>query len=147
MLGSYDSLSDFLKDKGLKLTSQRKKIAEVFFSSGRHVSTEELYGMVKKRYPGIGYTTVFRTLKLLREAELAREVDLGDKIIRFEQKISHKHHDHLICLECRRCIEAVDPEIERLQEKLARRFSFAPSSHKMEIFGICKDCRRKKKTS
>lgn len=145
MVSQYNSFTDFLKDKKLKFTNQRKEIADIFLTSHRHMSTEDLYGMVKKKYPTVGYATVFRTLKLLCEAGLARQVDLGDRIIRFEHTVNHEHHDHLVCMRCGRCIEAVDTEIENLQKKLARKFSFAPTSHKMEIFGICKDCIGKEK--
>lgn len=134
---------DFLKRRGLKLTRQREEIFKIFLSTDRHLSVEELYHIIKKRDPGVGQATVFRTLKLLSEAEMAKEVDLGDKRIRYEPKYGHSHHDHLVCVKCGRFIEVVDAEIERLQERLCRKFTFLPQRHRMEIFGICKRCRVK----
>lgn len=131
---------DFLKRKGLKLTRQRQEILKIFLGTNRHLSVEELYDIIKKRDPGVGQATVFRTLKLLSEAEMAKEVDLGDKRIRYEPKYGHSHHDHLVCIKCGRFIEVVDTEIERLQERLFKKFGFLPQRYRMEIFGICKRC-------
>lgn len=133
---------NYLKGKGLKLTEQRQEILSIFLKTDRHLSVEDLYNIVKKKDSNIGQATVFRTLKLLCEADIAKEVDLGDKKIRYEHKYGHKHHDHLVCVKCGRFIEAVDLKIEKLQQALCKRFGFLPSHHKMEIFGICKRCRR-----
>ena len=132
---------DFLKKKNLKLTDQRREILKIFLGTNRHLSVENLYNIVKKKDPSIGQATVFRTLKLLCEADIAKEVDFGDKKIRYEHKYGHKHHDHFICVECGIFIEAMDPKIERLQEELCKKIGFLAQRHKMEIFGICKNCR------
>ncbi|MFH1854704.1 MAG: Fur family transcriptional regulator [Candidatus Omnitrophota bacterium] len=135
---------EYLKRKDLKLTEQRKEILNTFLKIDKHLSVEELYDIAKKKDPSIGQATVFRTLKLLCDADIAKEVDLGDGKVRYEHKYGHEHHDHLICTKCGRFIEAVDLKIERLQEELCRQRGFAPKRHKMEIFGICQDCRKKK---
>jgi len=131
---------DFLQSKHLKLTSQREEILNYFLKTDRHLTVEDLYDVVKKKDPNIGQATVFRTLKLLREAGLANEVDFGDKKVRYEHKYGREHHGHLICLNCGESIEIIYPEIEKLQNALCRKFKFSPQRHKMEIFGICKDC-------
>lgn len=136
---------DFLKGKDLKLTKQREVILDVFLKIEKHLSTEELYKIVRSKDKNIGQATVFRTLKLLCQAQIAREIDLGDKIKRFEHKYGHKHHDHLICTKCGKYIEALDTDIERLQNELCKRFSFKPAKHRLEIFGICKMCHKNKK--
>jgi len=132
---------DFLKGKNLKLTHQREQILQIFLHTNRHLSVEDLYDIVKKKDSRIGQATVFRTMKLLREANIAKEVNLGDKKIRYEQKFGHSHHDHLVCVKCGRFIEAMEPKIEKLQNDLCRKFEFIPKDHKMEIFGICKQCK------
>jgi Fur family ferric uptake transcriptional regulator len=134
---------DFLKKKGLKLTRQREKILNAFLIARRHLSVEELYDIVKKKDPNIGQATVFRTLKLLCEADIAKEVELGGKILRYELKYGHQHHDHLVCIKCGESIEALDPEIEKLQNRLCKKFRFLPKRHRLEIFGICRRCRQK----
>ncbi|MBU1932467.1 MAG: transcriptional repressor [Candidatus Omnitrophica bacterium] len=132
---------EYLKKKDFKLTEQRKEILSTFLKIDKHLSVEELYDIAKKKDPSIGQATVFRTLKLLCDAEIAKEVDLGDGKVRYEHKYGHEHHDHLICTKCGRFIEAVDPEIENLQDELCERFRFKPQRHNMDIFGICKRCR------
>jgi Fur family transcriptional regulator, ferric uptake regulator len=135
---------DFLKKQELKLTSQRQIILNRFLNIEKHLGAEELYDLVKKKNPEIGLVTVFRTLKLIKEAGLAREVNFGDKTIRYEHKYNHEHHDHLICTKCGSYIEAVDLNIEKLQDKLCKKLKFTPINHRLEIFGICKECTDKK---
>jgi len=134
----------YLLTKNLKLTQQRKEVLRFFLKSERHLSVEELYDIIKKKNPTIGHTTVFRTLKLLCDADIAREVNFADKIIRYEHKYGHEHHDHLICLKCGKFVEAMDPKIEELQIKLCEQFGFIPIKHRMEIFGLCQKCNKKK---
>ncbi|MFH1519403.1 MAG: transcriptional repressor [Candidatus Omnitrophota bacterium] len=133
--------NDFLKAKGLKFTGQRGQILKIFLETKEHLSVEDLYGIVKKKNPAIGQATVFRTLKLLSGAGIAREINLGDRRARFEY--DYKHHDHLICQSCLKLIETVDSEIERLQDALCKKFNFTLTSHKLQLFGICKECKTK----
>ena len=141
MSGEMGIFIDYLKKKDLKLTGQRKIILDVFLKTERHLSVEDLYNIAKKKDSSIGQATVFRTLKLLREVDIAKEIDLGDGKTRYEHKYGHEHHDHLVCLECGRFIEAVDSRIEKLQGALCRKHGFMPQRHKMQIFGVCKKCR------
>lgn len=134
----------FIKSKGLRHTPQREIILNIFLSTERHVSADELYHLVRKKFSDIGYTTVYRTLKLLSESGLCEEIDFGDGILRFEHKYGHEHHDHLICVKCARFIEVSSPEIERIQEKMAKKHFFTPTKHKLDIFGICKGCSKKR---
>lgn len=143
MSQEYFIFEDYLRSKGLKLTNQRRIILDVFLKTGKHLSVEDLYQLVKKKDSTVGQTTVFRTLKLLCETGIAGEVDFGERRMRYELKYGHEHHDHLVCLKCGQYIEAMDPKIEKLQEKLCERFGFVPQKHRMEIFGVCKACQRK----
>ena len=129
-----------LRKDNLRVTNQRLKILEAFLKTEKHITCDELYLIVRRNHPDIGYTTVYRTLKLIQKTGLAREADLGDKVLRLEHEFGHKHHDHLICLKCGRFIEVFDPDIETLQEKLAQKHKFKPVRHKMDIFGYCQKC-------
>ena len=131
---------EFLKRRNLKLTRQREEILDAFLSTDRHLTVEDLYYILRKKNPTIGHSTVFRTLKLLCESGLAREVDLGERKKYYEHKYGHQHHDHLVCVKCGKLIEVMDPEIERLQELLCKKFNFLPQRHKLDIFGICEEC-------
>lgn len=136
-VGLFDA---FIEKKGLRRTLQRRKILDIFLSTERHVSAEELHKLVKRRAPYIGYTTVYRTMKLLSASGLCRETDFGDGILRFEHHYAHGHHDHLICVKCGRFIEAMSPEIEKLQERMAGKHNFKSLKHKLDIFGVCSRC-------
>lgn len=137
-----DIFTNYLNDKGQKLTSQRKTILNVFLNSAHHISAEELYDMLKQDNPAIGLATVYRTLKLLCECGLAIEIRLSDGITRYEHLFNHEHHDHLICLQCGKIIEVVEPGIEELQQKLAQKNGFMVLNHRMELYGICKECNK-----
>ncbi len=94
---SVDHFCKFMKQKGMNITSQRKKIARAFFELDGHHSLEEFYKIISQEDPTIGQTTVYRTLKLLREAGLAAEIHFSDDITRYEVANPKSHHDHLIC--------------------------------------------------
>ena len=91
---------EYLRRKGLKRTAQRDLILETFLESEKHITSEELYRKVRERDPTVGFTTVYRTLKLLTECGIARSMQLGDRYTHYERGLDEQHHDHLICIEC-----------------------------------------------
>ncbi|GIU82054.1 MAG: transcriptional repressor [Acidobacteria bacterium] len=131
-----------IKKKGLRRTAQRDLILEVFLQTEEHVSSEDLYWLVQQKDKSIGYTTVYRTLKLLAEAGLAREVSFGDGKTYYEHHYKHQHHDHMICTECGKVIEFFSPEIEQLQDEMAEKHGFKPTYHNLRILGICAECQK-----
>jgi Fur family transcriptional regulator, ferric uptake regulator len=142
MLKEVELLGDFIRRKGLRYTSQREEILKAFLSEERHLSMDELYRIVRRKSRSIGYVSVYRTMKLLEEAGLCSEVDLGDGKARFEHKYGHHDHNHLVCVKCGRCVEVSEPEIVRLQDVLAKEKGFVPLKHKLQIFGVCRRCRK-----
>jgi Fur family ferric uptake transcriptional regulator len=137
-------LTEYLSGQGLRSTTQRDHILQVFVDAGQHLSAEELYLRVKKTHPGIGYATVYRTLKLLAEAGLADERRFEDGFTRYEYKASNSHHDHLICTKCGAILEFENERIEALQQDVARKNHFLVQSHKLELYGLCGACRGKR---
>jgi Fur family ferric uptake transcriptional regulator len=137
-------LDSYIKEKGLRRTPQRETVLEVFLSAEHHITLDELYKRVRRKDQSIGHTTVYRTMRLLAEAGLCNEMDFGDGVSRYEHAYEHGHHDHLICTRCGACIEAEDPGIEKMQNKLAERFGFTPERHKLQIYGRCKECAKKR---
>ncbi len=131
-----------LKKVGLKHSHQRQVILEEFLKHHSHLSVEDLYRMAKLRDARIGFSTVFRTVKLLKESGIAREVVLADGISRFEHNYKHPHHDHLICTSCNRTVEFFVPEIEDLQEQVAKKYHFKMRHHVMVLYGLCQDCEK-----
>ncbi len=138
-------MTEYLAEQGLKSTRQRDVILKAFVDAGRHLSAEELYARVKKQNPRIGYATVYRTLKLLASAGLAREQRFDDGFTRYEHAARDAHHDHLICTKCGAIIEFENERIEQLQMDVAKKNRFTAQSHKLEIYGLCGVCQGKKK--
>lgn len=135
---------DHLATQGLKLTSQRKAIAEVFFAGDKHLSLLEILDQSKAIQRGIGYATVYRTMRLLTEGGLATEHKFGENQARYEPAVDGEHHDHLICLECGIIVEFEDDVVEAQQEKHAAANGFSVVSHKHEVYVKCLPgkCRR-----
>ncbi len=137
----HRQFQQYLIRSGLKATRQRQLIARAFFATNTHISAETLYRRVSGRDPRIGLVTVYRTLKLLKEAGLAHERQFGEGRALFEHASSERHHDHMICTDCGKITEFENCKIEALQEQVARRFAFTLQYHKLELYGLCRDCR------
>jgi Fur family transcriptional regulator, ferric uptake regulator len=134
---------EHIEKTGLRKTAQRDVILEVFLSTEEHLSSEDLYWLVQKQDPTVGHTTVYRTLKLLTDAGLAREVRLGDGRTYYEHHYNHEHHDHMICTECGKVIEFFSAELEAMQDEMADKYNFKPTHHSLRILGICENCQTK----
>ncbi|MGB7070175.1 MAG: transcriptional repressor [Pyrinomonadaceae bacterium] len=132
---------EHIQKAGLRRTGQRDLIMEIFLRTEDHLTSEDLYWLVQKEDPSVGHTTVYRTLKLLTDAGLAREVRFGDNRTYYEHHYNHQHHDHMICTECGKVIEFFSQDIESLQEQMAEKFDFTPTHHSLRMWGICADCR------
>lgn len=135
-----DIFQEYIQAYGLRHTAQRELILETFLETEEHLTSEDLYFLVHKIDPTIGNTTVYRTLKLLTEAGLAREVRFGDNKTYYEHHYNHAHHDHMICTECGMVIEFFSADIESLQDEMADKFSFKPTHHSLRMWGICANC-------
>ena len=133
---------EHIQAAGLRRTAQRDLILEIFLKTEEHLSSEDLYWLVQKSDPTIGHTTVYRTLKLLTEAGLAREVRLGDGRTYYEHHHDHEHHDHMICTQCGKVIEFFSAELEAMQDLMAEKFNFKPTHHSLRILGFCEDCQK-----
>jgi Fur family ferric uptake transcriptional regulator len=134
-----------IQKQGLKRTAQRDLILSVFLRTEEHLSSEDLYLLVHKEDPSVGQTTVYRTLKLLAEAGLAREVRFGDGLTHYEHSYKHEHHDHMICSNCGKIIEFYSAELEAIQDAMAAKHKFEVEQHLLRIIGICADCRQAKR--
>lgn len=132
-----------LKSNGLKFTAQREAILKTLYDHPDHFTPENLYLLVKERYPELntGITTVYRTLNLLEENNIATSISFGSQGKKFE--LGNKpHHDHLICEKCGKIVEFEDDQIEEIQDKIARMHGFKLTDHLMQLYGICKSCQK-----
>jgi len=136
-------LHQHLKKVGLKHTEQRDTILRTFLDTREHLSTDELYQLVKKKDPKIGFTTVYRTLKLLSECGLASEVAFHDGIARYEHQYGRRSHNHMVCTESGSSVEFFSPEVGQLEQSIGRKYRYLTTRHTFQIYGICEDCRKK----
>lgn len=132
------ALAEYLEQHNLKHTKQREVVLATFLEAKRHVSSEDLYQVVREKHPNVGYTTVYRTMKLLVEAGLATERHFDDGITRYE--IEQEHHDHLVCIKCGKIQEFECDMIERTQREIAARYDFRVLRHRHELYGHCAEC-------
>ena len=121
--------------KSLRMTSQRKIIAQVLEDTADHPDVEELYTRASKIDPTISIATVYRTVKLFDEAGILDKLEFGDGRARYEDA-ERDHHDHLIDINSGSVIEFVDSDIEKLQEKIANKLGYKLMGHKLELYGV-----------
>ena len=131
-------MSNYIEDqclkKGVRLTDQRKLIAKVMSESKDHPDVDELHKRVSKYDSKISIATVYRTVKLFEEAAIVAKHDFKGNKSRYE-KATEEHHDHLIDINSGEILEFVDPEIERLQKKVAEKLGYKLLDHKLELYG------------
>jgi Fur family ferric uptake transcriptional regulator len=137
----YKALARYLDEHKLKHTKQREAILEAFLEARGHVTSEDLYNVIKARHAGIGFTTVSRTRKLLCESGLANERHFDDGVT--PDEIQHDHHAHLVCVRCGRIVEFECTMIESAQDEIAARYGFRLLRHRHELYGHCSDCAKK----
>ncbi|MBT9132060.1 transcriptional repressor [candidate division NPL-UPA2 bacterium Unc8] len=135
-----DKLRDYLRVNGLKFTPQRQLILKEAFSTHRHFEVDDLFIRIRRQDKQIARSTIYRTLRLLLECGLLREVFFEEKHSHYEHILGHEHHDHLLCLKCKRVIEFSNGSIENLQEKVCREHEFQFKGHRLQIMGYCSRC-------
>ena len=130
-----DRIENLCTEKGMRMTDQRRVVARVLSTSQDHPDVEELYRRAHAMDPHISIATVYRTVRLFEEAGIIERHDFRDGRSRYEETPDH-HHDHLIDMRSGRVIEFVDPEIEALQESIARKLGYRLVDHRLELYGI-----------
>jgi Fur family ferric uptake transcriptional regulator len=136
-----ERLASWIASRGLKATRQREVIVDAFFAQTGHLSVDELLEKARQRDPTIGAATVYRTMKILADAGLASARHFEGGQTRYEAALDRHHHDHLICTSCGSIIEFENERIEELQETVADDHGFHVTHHKLELYGLCRECR------
>jgi Fur family ferric uptake transcriptional regulator len=131
-------------DKGLKMTEQRRVIAEVLSTAKDHPDVEEVYKRASEVDSSIGIATVYRTIRLFEENGIVSKLDIGDGRARYEQA-TDEHHDHIINVKTGEIIEFFNEELEALQERIAEQFGFKLVDHRLELYVVPKDSSAQKK--
>ena len=138
------------RGRGCRITIPRQAILDILSSSSKHLSAEDIYLAVHKTYPGIGLTTVYRTLELLEQMGLIHKFDFGDGRARYELIAGPKstHHHHLICTGCGRVIDYSDfveeelKLIKQVEDTLSKKHDFKINTHKIHFYGLCSKCHK-----
>ncbi len=134
---------EFIEQKGLRKTAQRDAIIAAAFGTHEHFTAEALLEMSKKIEPSVSRATVYRTLPLLVECGVLKELDLGREQKVYDPNfVDHPHHNHLICVDCDKIVEFEDQNIELLEECISRRLGFSPSSKMVRIEAKCDELKR-----
>jgi Fur family ferric uptake transcriptional regulator len=136
---------ELLLAKGLRLTPQRKRIMAEALTMGGHFEAEDLHDRLRKKKSRVSRASVYRTLPLLVETGLLREVEFVDRHAHYEVSAPGDSHAHLICTSCRAVIEFRHASVERALAEVARSHDFEDVTHKVEIVGLCGKCRRQMK--
>ena len=130
-----DRIEKLCVEKGMRMTEQRRVIARVISSSHDHPDVEELHRRAAAIDSGISIATVYRTVRLFEESGILERHDFRDGRSRYEE-VPDQHHDHMIDMKTGQVIEFVDPEIERLQQEIARRLGYKLVDHRLELYGV-----------
>jgi len=141
-----DILKDILKGKDIRITRQREEILKIVYETGRPVTAKKVYTILRKKLPDIRLSTIYRNLNLLEEKDVLRKIELNvdNKESSFEF-FQGEHHHHLVCIRCHEIIP-LDCPLAKYEEKLQRETNYTIVDHKIKVYGICPECKKKCKT-
>lgn len=145
--GHLEPVYESLRKKGHRITAQRETILEIFRQQdhGTHLSAEELYGILLSRGSNVSLATTYRTLKLLSQLGLLRELDFAEGHKHYELKQDKQPHQHIICLGCNTALEFEDHFLEEAGQKIGARYNFEVIDAQFKIFGMCPSCQSSQK--
>ncbi|MDH5643824.1 MAG: transcriptional repressor [Gemmatimonadota bacterium] len=132
----------YMRDHNLPVTVQREAVASALFRSDEHLSVDDLELLLRDHEVHVGKATIYRTLDLLARAGLVQVHDFGEGFKRYEPLGAQTHHEHLVCLECGKVVEFTSERIERMKILIAEEHGFRHHHHRLEIYGVCRDCQR-----
>ncbi len=149
--GNFKKVEKILKSAGYRKTIARKMVLDILSRTKKHLSTQEIYQKIYKKYPSIGMTTIYRTLELFTKLGIVSKYDFGDGRSRYELKEKQeekKHHHHLICIQCNKVIDYTDfmdeevKMIEKLEKAFSEKYKFEIKNHQIFFYGLCEKCRK-----
>jgi Fur family transcriptional regulator, ferric uptake regulator len=135
-----DKFKTALKSENLKFTPQRLSVLSEIVNNKEHRECEEIYMALRTAGINVSRATVYRTMDILVAHNFARKIDIGDGRARYETKINHPHHDHMICIKCGEITEFISDEIESLQDDICEQYGFKLIRHIHQLFGKCQKC-------
>jgi Fur family ferric uptake transcriptional regulator len=142
--GVRQRIYDYIETKGLRKTTQRDAIIEAAFSTTEHYTAEELLNMARNIDPAVSRATIYRTLPLLVESGVLKEMDFGKDYKFYDPNyIDHPNHNHLICMDCSKIVEFEDVHIDTLETCISKRLGFTPERKTVRIEAHCDELQRK----
>lgn len=139
----YKSMVETLKRQGHKLTPQRLAIIRILAASEGHPSVEEIYGQLKRKFPGISQATVYRNIMLIKSLGEVLEIGFAGGSSRYDGRRPYPH-PHIVCLKCNKI---VDPELDTLHDmtkEITDESGFEIITYRLDFFGVCPECREKR---
>ncbi len=134
---------EFLDRKNLRVTAQRKVIIDTAFSTDQHFTADQLLAWSRQRDKSVSRATVYRTLPLLTESGLVREMDFGKDYKFYDPNYAeHPHHNHIICQDCEKIVEFESEKIEKLENEISHRLGFSVKAHRLQITASCEEFKR-----
>lgn len=135
-----DQFKKFIRQKGLRYTTERDAILEGVMGLKGHFDPEGLLASSRHHEAGVSLASVYRTIPLLLDSGIIKQVETSEKHSKYEIAAGREHHDHMLCVGCGRVIEFYSPHLERLQDRLCREREFTGIAHTLEIRGLCRKC-------
>jgi Fur family transcriptional regulator, ferric uptake regulator len=134
---------EFLSGKNLRVTAQRKVIIDTAFGTQQHFTADQLLAWSRRRDKSVSRATVYRTLPLLTESGLVREMDFGKDCKVYDPNYAeHPHHNHIICQDCEKIVEFDSDKIEKLESEISQRLGFSVKAHRLQITATCEELKK-----
>ena len=143
-----EKVKDLLREKGLKVTSQRLMVLNILSAHGdEHLTVEEIYDLAKEESPEIGLATIYRTVQVLLELHVIEKVTFDDGFARYELNgeetgSGHRHH-HAICTQCGKVYSLETDLLDTFEKQVFESLGFEVTDHEVKLYGLCSACRRK----
>ena len=143
-----EKVKELLREKGLKVTSQRLMVLNILSAHGdEHLTVEEIYDLAKEESPEIGLATIYRTVQVLLELHVIEKVTFDDGFARYELNgeetgSGHRHH-HAICTQCGKVYSLETDLLDTLEKQVFESLGFEVTDHEVKLYGLCSACRRK----
>lgn len=131
---------EFIREKGLRNTPEREAIVREIFSTHDHFDADELLLRLRNKNKNVSKASIYRTIPLLVESGLIKEVFYEDGHLHYEHIYGHKDHCHFRCICCGKILEFAEDEILKIQSRIEKKLGFVVTSHRFELSGYCPEC-------
>ena len=139
-MDAIQKFREYIKEKGLRNTPERETIIDEIFAIHDHFDVDELFLQLRNKKKRISKASLYRTIPLLIDSGLIKEVYFENGHLHYEHIYGHKHHCHLRCICCGRIIEFADDEIGAIQSRIGKQYDFTVTTHRFELLGYCSLC-------